>query len=34
MDKCKRKLYRAEHSKPPEADMMPSGQVMPKIYKI
>jgi len=34
MEKCARKLYRAEHGTPPEDDMMPSGQMMPQIYKI
>jgi len=33
MDLCSRKLYRAEHGKPPHDDMMPSGQDMPKSYQ-
>ena len=33
MDGCSRKRYRAEHGVPPEDDMMPSGQIMPKAYQ-
>lgn len=33
MDECARKKYRQEHGGPPEDDMMPSGQMMPKSYQ-
>lgn len=33
MDLCARKKHRAEHGAPPDDDMMPSGQMMPKSYQ-
>lgn len=33
LDDCERKRYRKEHGTPPEDDMMPSGQIMPKAYQ-
>ncbi len=27
---CSRRKYRAEHGLPPQDDMLPSGQIMPK----
>lgn len=30
MDLCKRKEYRAQHGAPPNDDMMPTGQIIPK----
>lgn len=33
LDECARKHYRKEHGGPPEDDMMPSGQVLPKDYQ-
>lgn len=33
MEQCERKKYRDEHGIPPEDDMMPSGQIMPKSYQ-
>lgn len=30
MDECLRKKFRAEHGCPPDDDMLPSGQLMPK----
>lgn len=33
MDSCSRKLHRTAHGTPPENDMMPSGQIMPKAYQ-
>lgn len=32
MDDCKRKAYRQEHGTPPDDDMLPTGQMMPKGY--
>ena len=29
-DECARMKYRAEHGGPPEDDMLPTGQIMPK----
>lgn len=33
MEECKRKEFRFKNGMPPEDDMMPSGQMMPKEYK-
>lgn len=33
MDDCERKRYRKAHGAPPEDDMMPSGQIMPREYQ-
>ncbi len=30
LDECKRKEYRNQHGQSPVADMLPSGQMMPK----
>lgn len=32
MDDCMRKAYRKEHGTPPDDDMLPTGQMMPKGY--
>lgn len=32
MDDCSRKIFRVEHGAPPQDDMLPSGQLMPKSY--
>lgn len=33
MDNCLRKKYRAEHGSPPDPDMLPTGQMLPKDYQ-
>ena len=32
MDACARKQYRKEHGAPPDDNMLPTGQMMPKEY--
>lgn len=33
MDECERKKHRLKHGAPPEDDMLPTGQIMPKQYR-
>ena len=33
LDECERKIFRKKNGGPPDDDMMPSGQMMPKSYQ-